>query len=155
MLDVVYQWTVSCHTILINVCSVLGPKIMAEYQEEILLTGDQWKAEATAVIQDIQEHVQNIGISDRIRSTNQCIYLNVTTVEGAQYCIELSASGFRIAAHAYDDKTELSNGYFETPYALLNHISPSYRISFGNSLLKKLEDVKAKDSGSDSSDFSA
>jgi hypothetical protein len=126
---------------------------MAEYQEEILLTGDQWKTEAAAVIQDIQEHVRNIVISDRIRSTNQCIYLNVTTVEGVQYCIELSSSGFRIAGHAYDDKTELSNRYFETPYALLNHISPSYTISFGNSLLKKLEDVKPKDSCSDS-DFS-
>jgi hypothetical protein len=144
----------SCHTVLINECSILGAKIMAEYQEEILLTGDQWKTEAAAVIQDIQEHVRNIGISGKIRSTNQCIYLNVTTVEGVQYCIELSSSGFRIAGRAYDNKTELSSGYFETPYALLNSISPSYKTSFSNSLLKKLEDVKTQDSGSDS-DFSA
>jgi hypothetical protein len=57
---------------------------MAEYQEEILLNEDQWKTEAAAVIQDIQEHVQNIGISDRIRSTNRCIYLNITTAEEVQ-----------------------------------------------------------------------
>lgn len=118
---------------------------MAECQEEILLNEDQWKTEAAAVIQDVQEHVQHIGISDRARSSNQCIYLNITTVEGVQYCVELSASGFRIVGHAYDNKTELCNGYFETPYALLNHISSSYKISFGNSLLKKLEDMKPQD----------
>ncbi|PNF34867.1 hypothetical protein B7P43_G03725 [Cryptotermes secundus] len=118
---------------------------MAEHHEEILLNEEQWKTEAAAVIQDVQEHVQNIGISDNLRSTNQCIYLNITTVEGVQYCVELSASGFRIVGHAYDNKMEFSNRYFETPYALLNHISSSYKLSFGNSLLKKLEDMKPQD----------
>jgi len=124
---------------------------MAENKEEILLNEDQWKTEATGVIHDIQEHVNDIGISDKIRSTNQCIYLNVTTVEGVQYCIELSASGFRIVGNAYDNKTEPSNRHFETPYALLNHISPSYRISFGNLLLKKLGDIQSQDSDNDPS----
>jgi transketolase C-terminal domain/subunit len=58
---------------------------MVENQEVVLVDEDAWKTEAAGVIQDIQEHVQNVGISEKIRSTNQCIYLNVTTVEGIQY----------------------------------------------------------------------
>jgi hypothetical protein len=123
----------------------MKPQEMVENKEEILLHEDQWKTEATAVIQDIQEHVQNVGISDKIQSTNQCIYINVTTMEGNKYCIQLSANGFRTVGNAYDSKTEPSNRHFETPYALLNHISPSYRIVFGNSLLKKLEDIQSED----------
>lgn len=131
-------------------CIVLqGP--MLETQEEVLLNEDAWKTEAAGVIQDIQEHVQNICISEKIRSTNRCIYLNVTTMEGTQCCVEMSASGFRIVGNAYDNTAELSNRHFETPYALLNHISPSYSISFGNLLLKKLEHVQTQDDDSDPS----
>jgi hypothetical protein len=75
----------------------------------------------------------------------------VTTVEGIQYWVELSASGFRIVGNAYDSRAELSNRYFETPYALLNHISPSYSVSFGNLLLKKLERMQTQDNGGDAS----
>lgn len=118
---------------------------MVENKEEVLLNEDQWRTEAVAVIQDIQEHVQNIGVSDKIQSTNQCIYLNLTTVEGKQYCVELSVNGFRTVGNTYDNKTEPSDRHFETPYALLNHVSPSYKTVFGNSLLKKLEDVQFQD----------
>lgn len=114
---------------------------MAENKEEILLNEDQWKTEAAAVIQDVQEHVQDIRISDKIQSTNQCIHLNLTTVEGNQYCVELSANGFRTVGSTYDNKTEPSNRHFETPYALLNHVSLSFKIVFGNSLIRKLENV--------------
>ena len=119
--------------------------------QEVLSNEDAWKTEAAGVIQDIQQHVQNVCISEKIRSTNQCIYMNVTTMEGIQCCVELSASGFRIVGNAYDNKTELPNRHFETPYALLNHISPSYSVSFGNLLLKKLEHMQTQDIDSDPS----
>ena len=119
--------------------------------QEVLSNEDAWKTEAAGVIQDIQQHVQKICISETLQSTNQCIYLNVTTMEGIQCCVELSASGFRIVGNANDSKAELPNRHFETPYALLNHISPSYSISFGNLLLKKLEHLPTQDSDSDPS----
>ena len=40
---------------------------------------------------------------------------------------------------------QLPNRCFETPYALLNHMSPSYSISFGNLLLKKSEHMQTQD----------
>ena len=113
--------------------------------QEVLSNEDAWKTEAAAVIQDVQQHVQNICISETIRSTNQCIYLDVTTMEGIQCYVELSASGFRIVGNADNNKAELPNRHFETPYALLSHISPSYSISFGNLLFKKLEHLPTED----------
>jgi hypothetical protein len=83
---------------------------MVENQEEVLVDENAWKTEEAGVIQDIQEHVQNVGISQEIRSTNHSIYLNVTTV---QYCVELSASGFRIVGNAYGSRAELSNRHFD------------------------------------------
>ena len=128
---------------------ILAQGPMVENQE-VLSNEDAWKTEAAGVIQDIQQHVQNICISETIQSTNQCIYLNVTTMEGIQCCVELSASGFMIVGNG-DSKAELPNRHFETPYALLSHISPSYSISFGNLLLKKLEHLPTQDNDSDSS----
>jgi hypothetical protein len=119
--------------------------------QEVLSNEDAWKTEAAGVIQDIQQHVQNICISETIQSTNQCIYLNVTTMEGIHCCVELSASGFKIVGNAYDYKAELPNRHFETPYALLNHISPSFSNSFGNLLLKKLEHIQTQDNDCDPS----
>jgi hypothetical protein len=72
-------------------------------------------------------------------------------MEGIQRCVELSASGFRIVGNANDNTAELPSRHFETPYALLNHISPSYSISFGNLLLEKLQRLPTQDDDSDPS----
>ena len=46
---------------------------------------------------------------------------------------------------------QLPNRRFETPYALLNHMSPSYSISCGNLLLKKFEHMQTQDNDSNPS----
>lgn len=107
---------------------------------EEVLDEENWKIEAQAVINDIKSHVKQIIISDKIKSTNQKIVLNLTTLEDELFCIELSGFGFRVLGKGYDSSN--NNGeYFETPYSLLNSLSPLFQQSFGNELLKKLNDL--------------
>ena len=48
---------------------------------EKMLCGEEWKTEATAVINDIQNHVAEVNICDGIMNSNQVIHLNLTTKE--------------------------------------------------------------------------
>ena len=126
-------------------------EVMASSGDETLLEADQWRSEAAGVIQDVQEHVRNIEVSSGMQSSNQFIYLNMTTVEGSDYCVELSANGFRVVGNAHNDQSAPRDRYYETPYALLDHISPGYARSFGNSLLKKLVCVQLQNSDDEGS----
>lgn len=102
-----------------------------------------WPQEAEAAINDIRKHVSNASVSPKLTNTNQRIYINLTTLENANYCIEMSAMGFRIVGRNYDDNSlsQQDNDIYETPYALLNDISQKYKESFGGELMSKLLDL--------------
>ncbi|KAJ8968441.1 hypothetical protein NQ314_002300 [Rhamnusium bicolor] len=102
---------------------------------------ENWKFEAEAVINDIKYHVTDLKISEKINSNNQFICLNITTLENKNFCIQLSAQGFRIVGHNFDKNDIDIEEYFETPYSLLNSISPKFKESFANALLRKLNDL--------------
>lgn len=108
--------------------------------EEII----NWVEEANAIIKDVRTHVAEIDISKKLPSNESHIYLNVRTFEGAAYCVHVSSAGFRIVSEFYDTidsgKEHISEEeeVFETPYALLDKISPRYVESFGNQLCKQL-----------------
>lgn len=108
--------------------------------EEII----NWVEEATAIIKDVRTHVAEIDISKVLPSNESHIYLNIRTFEGASYCVHVSSLGFRIVSELHDtindDKLEITEEeeIFETPYALLDKISPRYVESFGNQLCKQL-----------------
>lgn len=71
------------------------------------------------------------------------MYLNVKTQENDTYCVELSVQGFRIVGRTYDTIDDTSQSkYYETIYTLLDQVSPKYRNSFGDTLLRKLENLK-------------
>ncbi|KAL7634300.1 UNVERIFIED_CONTAM: hypothetical protein RMT77_015630 [Armadillidium vulgare] len=127
---------------------------MTEQQDEKVFDEEEWKNEAKAVIRDVEECVKEIVISDKIPSTNSSIYCNLTTVEEEKYCIELTASGFRIVGKAYNDCSEPTEDYFETPYSLLDTISPGYRVKFSSSLASKLLDIAKLQENSSSVDYS-
>ncbi|XP_076288027.1 GSK3-beta interaction protein [Lasioglossum baleicum] len=110
-------------------------------EEDKVLDKEQWKLEAQAVINDVKQHVADIKLSEKLRSTNQFIYLNLTTLEGRRFCIELSGAGFSIVGNQHDDTSNVGTEHFETPYSLLDFVSPLYRNSFGNSLLDKLQQL--------------
>lgn len=106
---------------------------VADKEEVFLADSRGWQEEAKAVINDVKEHVNSIEIALIPESSNSNIYLEVITLEEKKITVELSSMGFCIMG---DEEEEVT--YYETPYALLESVSPSYRTSFGSSLSAKL-----------------
>ncbi|XP_052124607.1 GSK3-beta interaction protein [Frankliniella occidentalis] len=106
-------------------------------EEERILEKEQWKAEVSAVIHDIKNHVLQASISS-LDATDDCIYFNITTLEGTDFCIQMSKSGFVIAGNHHNISNIQSDEFFETPYSLLDKISPKYRESFAQQLIDSL-----------------
>ena len=103
--------------------------------------GDGWKAEAAAVISDIKEFVNSIAISMILPCDEAGVYINIETKEKSMCTVELSTAGFRICSFAFDtieDELRSTSKFFETPYALLDSLSPGYRESFSGALMDKL-----------------
>jgi len=106
---------------------------------EQVLNADNWKIEANSVIKDIEKYVKDVQTAE---GTNQFVYLNITTIEGNNYCVELSANGFRVVGKTYNLKDDTNEEYFETPYSLLHKISQSFCQSFSNDLSAKLNNLQ-------------
>ncbi|XP_002061622.2 GSK3-beta interaction protein [Drosophila willistoni] len=124
--------------------------------------------EANAIINDVKSHVAEICISSKLASNASQIYLNIRTIESATCCVQVTSRGFKIVSSQYDtiDEDKLikaalkqnGNGgaildhdrdvddddeeIFETPYALLDKISPRYVESFGNQLCQQLRQLQ-------------
>lgn len=128
------------------------PKATADPGEEQAFNCED---EANAIINDVKAHVAEICISSKLASDATQIYLNIRTIESATCCVQVSSRGFKIVSSQYDTIDEdsrisalLRNGQeqgddeeeeiFETPYALLDKISPRYVESFGNQLCQQL-----------------
>ncbi|XP_017785868.1 PREDICTED: GSK3-beta interaction protein-like [Nicrophorus vespilloides] len=114
---------------------------------ENVLDAENWKLEAQAVINDIKEHVVRVEISEVLQSSDRRIFLNLTTLEERDYCVELSGSGFRVVAERHDEissssRPETEEEHFETPYSLLNSLSPMFGQSFGDALMAKLASIQ-------------
>lgn len=109
-------------------------------EEEIVLDAQQWLREAEDHIRDIKNHVKHAAVSSALSSSNTGVHLNITTLEGDDLCVQLSASGLCIVGNTFDDTSlEKSNGQlYESIHALLDSRSPKYRESFGNELQMKL-----------------
>lgn len=100
-----------------------------------------WVKEALDVIYDVRAHVKNMHMTDKLMSS--CgMYMNVTTKEGQEFCVHLCPAGFQVVGLKIDCKDLEDNNpeTYETPYAFLNKVSPSYRQSFGNLLVQKLNE---------------
>lgn len=54
------------------------------------------KIEATEVIKEIKFAVLNVKLSDKLKSTDELVYMNIETLEKQALCVELSARGFRV-----------------------------------------------------------
>ncbi|KAE8745661.1 hypothetical protein FOCC_FOCC007662 [Frankliniella occidentalis] len=96
-------------------------------EEERILEKEQWKAEVSAVIHDIKNHVLQASISS-LDATDDC----------TDFCIQMSKSGFVIAGNHHNISNIQSDEFFETPYSLLDKISPKYRESFAQQLIDSL-----------------
>lgn len=111
--------------------------------------------EANAIINDVKGHVAEIAISSKLASSATQIYLNIRTIESATCCVQVTNRGFKIVSSQYDTidddkilKASLDSDedeeeeIFETPYALLDKISPRYVESFGNQLCQQLRQLQ-------------
>ncbi|XP_044019678.1 GSK3-beta interaction protein, partial [Aphidius gifuensis] len=113
---------------------------------EQVLDAEQWKVEAQAIIEDVKHHLRDIQVSDKLKSTNTGIFLNLTTGEGSKYCVQVTKMGFKIVGMNYDSLEKINDNFnFETMSSLLDSMSPEYRQSFGNSLIDKLNKINNND----------
>jgi len=116
-------------------------------QGEIFLNEDGWKEEAIAVIKDVEKYVELILISDQLDSSCHQVHLNLTTKEKQRFTVELSAQGFRVVGLEHNTTSDPSDSIFETPYSLLDSLSPTYRESFGEDLTKQLMKLQVQRQG--------
>jgi hypothetical protein len=106
-------------------------------------SGNGWKSEALAVISDISSFVSSLTICELLPCNQNGIYLNLETKENKQLTIEMSSAGFRVCGQQFDTHLVANDNtiYYETPYALLDSISPAYRQCFGEELISKLKQL--------------
>lgn len=117
-----------------------------------------WKAEAQAVIKDISNCVTTARLSSQCATSSgsssseeEAAYINIETKEGIKITVRLDTSGFSVVGRDhFDDKSleSRSNQKYETIYALLNNLSPSYTLTFAQNLTDKLSKL-ANSTGSD------
>ncbi|ESO83978.1 hypothetical protein LOTGIDRAFT_184022 [Lottia gigantea] len=97
------------------------------------------KIEANEAVKEVAFAVKSVEISSKIPPKEDEVFLNLCTLEGETYCVELSLQGFRIVGSEYDTIDQNINcRHFETIYSLLDSVSPNYRQTFGDALMKKL-----------------
>ncbi|XP_053207615.1 GSK3B-interacting protein-like [Panonychus citri] len=114
-----------------------------------------WTKEAQFIVKEFESVVNYISVSTKLDQSDHLIYFNCETKEGDKYCIELTAAGFRIVSNLFDTIDEdkkivheeendegqekiLNSVFYETMNALLDKMSPLYRIAFSNQLIEKL-----------------
>ncbi|EDV26604.1 GSK3-beta interaction protein [Trichoplax sp. H2] len=104
------------------------------------------RQEALAIMKEIAFSVKDIHAAKSLPWLFEICYINVITQEGKNYCIEVTASGWRIVGYE-NNKIDADNpsDYYETLYSLLDNYSPLYRESFGQAVIAKLNKFKETD----------
>ncbi|CAB3397192.1 unnamed protein product [Caenorhabditis bovis] len=101
--------------------------------------------EAIAAVHELSFAVQSISVSEMLPRTPDLIFVNVTTLEGQPYCLELTLKGWRITSLRSDcmvgdfTRLEMFTKYYDSLYALMDTISPGYRARFGEKLAQRLK----------------
>ena len=64
---------------------------MTDLNEEKVL-----KIEAKEVLKEVAYAVKSANISEKLPSSDECVFMNILTQEEQKYCIELSVQGFQV-----------------------------------------------------------
>jgi len=121
-------------------------------QGEFLLDEEGWKDEAAGVIKDIAAYVTSVSVAEKLPSSSCQIFLNLVTKEDKQFTVVLNSEGFKVVGYSVDTADTDGETIYETPYSLLDNLSPAYREAFGNDLtnqLLKLQKQREEESSSD------
>lgn len=94
--------------------------------------------DAAHVAKNLAFTVKDIRISDKLPQEPNLVYLNLTSLEGTSYCIELTERGYQIVGESYDTASSEAARSFESLNSLLETISPLYTAAFGNALMGRL-----------------
>lgn len=122
----------------------------SNYREDVEEENSDLRYDAAHVAKNLAFTVKEISISDHLPQAGNQVYLNITTLEAAQYCIELTERGYRIVATQYDTITNgnlVSGTSFESLNSLLETISPLYTSAFGEALISKLNVLQQQQEG--------
>lgn len=109
--------------------------------------------EAIGAVHELRFAVKDIFVSELLPRTSTLIFLNVTSVEGQPYCVELTCKGWRVTSLRHDcmngdlAQLELHTRYFETVYSLMDAISPRYKEHFRRALCERLLDLQHQEAG--------
>jgi len=100
--------------------------------------------EAIAAVQQLSLAVQTISVSEMLPRTAELIFVNVTTVDGQPYCLELTAKGWRVTSLRSDcmqgdfTRMDLFTKYFVSVFDLMEHVSPGYKQILNENLAQRL-----------------
>lgn len=105
-----------------------------------------WIEEVIAIIADISSCVSKASLSDKLTSRDvkaSCAYFNIETLEPRRICVRVSSEGFSVVGNKFDDKSLEDDKVpiYETPYSLLQSMSPSYVQKFSAELYERLKDL--------------
>jgi len=114
--------------------------------------------EALAAVHQLSFAVQSISASEMLPRTPELIFINVTTLEGQPYCLELTNKGWRVASLRTDcmqgdfTRMELFTKYYDSIFDLMEVISPGYKQRFSEKLAQRL---RLLESGEENIDIAA
>lgn len=122
-----------------TLAAVAPPPLQVMASEETSNVVD-FVREAQQSLDEVRYAITAGWISEKLGSTRECSYMNVTTLEGEAYCIRLTWRGFEVVGRCHDDVSEEESPgeAWETVYSLLSHISPSYTANFSKQVADKL-----------------
>ena len=95
--------------------------------------------EASIIINDVSYAVDKIELATNILQEPHSVFFSIRTKEKQDFLINLTLKGFCVVDKPESDQ---SATFYETIYALLQDISPSYVSSFSNALFMKLNSLK-------------
>ena len=97
---------------------------------------------------------KSVTVSSELPSTNSQIFLNLVTKEEQEYTVVLNSEGFKVVGFSFNTTDIEGWGWewvlvlimipvfretvYETPYSLLDNLSPAYREAFGQDLTNQL-----------------
>ncbi|CAG9535482.1 unnamed protein product [Cercopithifilaria johnstoni] len=106
--------------------------------------GGPLELEAIAAVHELSSEVRSIAVSEILPRTADLIFVNIITVEGHPYTLELTMKGWRIASLQCDSmngdykRVELHAKYYDNARQLLEEISPAHSQYFTKCLTEKL-----------------
>uniref|UniRef100_A0AAF5PIE1 DUF727 domain-containing protein n=3 Tax=Wuchereria bancrofti TaxID=6293 RepID=A0AAF5PIE1_WUCBA len=111
--------------------------------------GGPLELEAIAAVHELSNEVRSIAVSEILPRTADLIFVNIKTVEGHPYTLELTMKGWRIASLQCDSmngdykRVGLHAKYYENARQLLEEISPAHSQYFTKCLTEKLTQLHA------------